>query len=61
MSTAPRPTAPRRDRTALRAEVERRKAARDARDIEILEKRRKEQAGQPVETIETLRKRLGFK
>jgi len=61
VSTAPRPAAPRRDRTTLRAEVERRKAARDARDIEILEQRRKEQAGQPVETIETLRKRLGFK
>ena len=60
MSTAPRPAPPRRNRVGLRAEVDRRKAARDARDLEVLEARRKEQAGQPVETIEALRKRLGL-
>lgn len=59
VSTAPRPAAPRRDRSALRAEVERRKAARDARDLEILEQRRREDEGQPRVGIEELRKRLG--
>ncbi|HEX7579144.1 MAG TPA: hypothetical protein VF580_04025 [Thermoanaerobaculia bacterium] len=53
-----RPAAPRRDRTALRAEVERRKAARDARDIEILEQRRKEQAGEPMLGLKDLDRRL---
>jgi hypothetical protein len=60
VSTAPRPAAPRRDRAVLRAEVDRRKAARDARDLEILEQRRKEDDGQPMLGIEDLRKRLGL-
>ncbi len=60
MSTAPRPATPRRDRASLRAEVDRWKAARDARDLEILEARRKEQDGQPMLGIEELRKRLGL-
>lgn len=60
VSTAPRPAAPRRDRASLRAEVDRRKAARDARDLEILEQRRKEDDGQPMLGLEDLRKRLGL-
>jgi len=62
MSTAPRPAPTRhqRRRAELRRRVEEIKARRDARDAELAEQARREQAGEPTETIQEFRKRLGF-
>ena len=59
MSSAASPKPIRRDRAELRAEVERRKTARDARDVEIAEQRRKEIVGQPKYGLDELRKLFG--
>jgi hypothetical protein len=62
VSTARRPalTPHQLRRAELRRRIEEIKAKRDARDVELAEQARREQAGEPTETIEEFRKRLGF-
>jgi len=60
VSSAVSPKPFRRDRAELRAEVERRKAARDARDVEIAELCRREQVGQRMYSLDELKKLLGW-
>ncbi|MGE5346442.1 MAG: hypothetical protein ACM3JH_10840 [Acidithiobacillales bacterium] len=60
MSTARRPalTPHQVRRAALRRRVEEIKAKRDARDAELAEQARREDAGKPTYTLEDLRREL---
>jgi hypothetical protein len=54
----PAPTPHQLRRAALRRRVEEIKAKRDARDVELVEQARREQAGDPTYTLGDLRREI---